>query len=171
MTPAKQFDADILERLVVEFRVPCVPVAQPRQRHRIVSSGGQTFSSNYTPTKDPVNAFKAAAAMAAQQAYRGAPLQGPLSVEMVFVMPRTKPAWLKKSSPWWKPWKSGERVPHAISRNDRDNLMKSLQDALNGTLWVDDGLIYAGPVEKWLAGHNEQPHVLIRVSVLAGSDS
>jgi Holliday junction resolvase RusA-like endonuclease len=150
----------------IAFIVPAIPVAQPRQRHRIINANGKTFAQNYTPTKAPVNAFKAACQMAAQQAYQGPPLSGPLVASIVFVMPRTegKPSWLKKDSPWFSAWKSGERVPHAGSKNDRDNLMKSVQDALNKLLFVDDGMIYAGPVEKWLAAHNEQPHVEITIT-------
>lgn len=147
----------------ITFTVPAVPVAQPRQRHRIVHAKGKAFTSNYTPAKDPVNVFKAACQIAAAEAYKGPPLTGPLEVWITFVMPRKKPSWLKKSSRWFAEWKAGDRVPHASTRNDRDNLMKSLQDALNGLLWQDDGFIYAGPVEKWLAAEDEQPHVHVTV--------
>lgn len=149
----------------ITFTVPAVPVPQPRQRHRVVHAAGKAFASNYTPTRDPVNAFKAACKLAAADVYKGPPLTGPLYVGLTFVMPRTKPSWLKKDSPWFPAWKRGDRVPHANARNDRDNLMKSLQDALNGLLWEDDGLIYGGPVEKWIAAGHEQPHVEVYVSV------
>ena len=33
------------------IRVLAVPVAQPRQRTRVVASGGRQFTQNYTPTK------------------------------------------------------------------------------------------------------------------------
>lgn len=143
----------------IQFTIPAVPVSQPRQRHRNVGK----FIQNYTPTKHPVNAFKAAAQMASRQAYQGPPLTGPLFLEVVFVMPRVKPSWLKKDSPWFADWKAGKRVPHANARNDRDNLMKSFQDALNKLLWADDGLIYDGPVGKWVASADEQPHVRVTV--------
>lgn len=143
----------------IRFEVPGVPVAQPRQRHALIAG----HIRNYTPVKDPVNTFKAACQIAAREAYQGRPLEGPLRVSLVFVMPRTgKPGWLKKDSPWFAAWKAGSRMPHAGIK-DRDNLMKGLQDALNGLLWQDDRLIYAGPVEKWIAGHNEQPHVEVTV--------
>lgn len=149
---------------MIEFIVHAVPVAQPRQRHRVVKQkDGKVFATNYTPARDPVNAFKAAVQAAAAAAHKGPPLTGPLYVDMVFVLPRTKPAWLKTTSMWYHAWKRGERIPHAVSRNDRDNLMKSVQDCLNGLLWGDDGLIYGGRVEKWLAGESEQPHVAITV--------
>lgn len=143
--------------VVIRFTVPSVPVAQPRQRHRIVKSGARVYSHNYTPTKDPVNAFKAAVQMAARQAYQGPPLSGALDVRMVFVMPRPKSmTWKTKPMP---------RVPHT-GKPDRDNLMKSVQDALNELLWKDDSQICAGAIEKFIAAGDEQPHVEVFVNVI-----
>lgn len=139
------------------FSVPSVPVAQPRQRHRAINIGSRTLTTNYTPTKDPVNAYKAAVQLAARQAYRGPPLEGPLSCSMKFIMPRPKGMlWKKKPMP---------RAPHA-GKPDRDNLMKSTQDALNALVWRDDSQIFSGPVEKWIAAGDEQPHVEIEIEVL-----
>jgi Holliday junction resolvase RusA-like endonuclease len=141
----------------IDFIVPTIPKPQPRQRHRVITSGGRAFAHNYTPTKDPVNAFKATVQMAAAQAYEGAPLAGPLEVDMQFVMPRPKSlVWKKRPMP--RQWDA--RKP------DRDNLMKSVQDALNGLLWADDSQIVAGNVEKFIAAGDEQPHVRIVVKVL-----
>lgn len=142
----------------LEFTVPALPKAQPRQRHRIISAGGRTFAQNYTPTKDPVNAFKATVRMAAEEAYQGAPLAGPLRVDLVFVFPRQKA----------KVWKSRPmpRYPHT-GKPDRDNLMKSLQDALNGLVWTDDAIICAGDTQKWHAAGDEQPHVEVRIEKIA----
>lgn len=153
----------------IKFSVPAVPIAQPRQRHRIVKAKGRTFTSNYTPASDPVNAFKAVVAMAAREAYGGPPLDVPLTVSMVFIMPRgNRPSWLtnKRFPRWFAAWKDGQRVPYAVKKNDRDNLMKGFQDALNGLLWTDDGLICAGPVEKWIAAADEQAHVEVVVEEL-----
>ncbi len=135
----------------IRFSIPAIPVAQPRQRHAMI--GGHV--RNYTPTKHPVNAFKAATQIAASEAYKGPPLTGPLIVALTFVMPRPKS----------KNWKSREmpRYPHD-GKPDRDNLMKSFQDALNGLLWADDSQIFDGPVRKLVAGGNEQPHVEVEVT-------
>lgn len=142
---------------MISFTVPAVPVAQPRQRHRLVTSGGRTFASNYTPARDPVNAFKAACQLAAAQAYQGPPLDCPLWMEVVFVMPR--PANVRKRD-------GNGRLPHT-GKPDRDNLMKSLQDALEGLLFRNDSLICAGGVSKWKAAADEQPHVEVRLERLA----
>lgn len=141
----------------IEFVVPAVPVAQPRQRHRVVHAGGRAFAQNYTPARDPVNSFKAAVQLAASQAYCGAPLEGPLRMSAVFVFPRPK-------SMHWKT-RPMPRVWHT-SRPDRDNLIKSVQDALNGILWRDDSQICAGEPVKLVAAGDEQPHVEIVIEVL-----
>lgn len=141
----------------IRFTVPAIPVAQPRQRHRVIHSGGRAFAHNYTPKNDPVNAFKAAVQMAAAQIHHGAPLAGPIEMALTFVMPRPK-AMLWKSKPM-------PRV-HDVRKPDRDNLMKSVQDALNGLLFVDDSQICDGPVRKFIAAGDEPPHVEIEIREL-----
>lgn len=139
----------------LKFLVPCVPVAQPRQRHRVLNAGGRLFTHNYTPTKDPVNAFKAAVQVAAIDAiveYAGFELLDcPLVMELVFVLPR--PASVPKRL-------GCGRLPHT-GKPDRDNLMKSVQDALEGILFRNDSLIYDGSVSKWKAAVGESSHVEI----------
>lgn len=142
---------------IVHFKVPAIPKAQPRQRHRVIHAGGKAFAHNYTPAKDPVNAFKAAVQMSYQQVSNGPPMEGPVYMSLVFVFPRPKNMiWKTKPMP---------RVPHA-GKPDRDNLMKSLQDALNGLAFRDDSQIYDGPVSKWVASGDEQPHVEVTIESL-----
>lgn len=139
----------------IVFVVPAVPIAQPRQRHRIINSGGTSFASNYTPSKHPVQDFKASCRMAAAAAYKGPPLDCPIRMDLVFVFDR----------PATVPKKLGTgRLPHT-GKPDRDNVMKSLQDALEGLLFRNDSLICAGSVEKWKRAAHEQPHVEVRITV------
>lgn len=141
----------------IVFRVPSIPVAQPRQRHRVVTSGGRTFASNYTPKDSPVNSFKAACQIAAAAAYQGPVLDCPLRMDLVFVFPR----------PASVPKKLGTGRLRHTGKPDRDNVMKSLQDALEGLLFRNDSLICAGEVEKWKAAAHEQPHVSVRITELS----
>lgn len=144
----------------IKFTVPAIPIAQPRQRQRVATINGRPMAMNYTPTKSPVNAFKATVRMAAQQVYSGPPLTGPLWMELVFVFPRPgRLIWKKRPMP---------RERHA-SKPDRDNCEKSVMDSLKGLLFIDDGQICDGPIQKWIAAGDEQPHVeiLIRVAELA----
>ncbi len=146
----------------IEFNVPAVPVAQPRQRHRLATgAGGKSFVKNYTPAKSPVNDYKATVRHAAAAEHKGAPLQGPLYLSLTFIMPRPK-------GMYWKT-KPMPRVPHA-SRPDCDNLAKSTLDALKGLLWIDDAQISRLDVHKLVADGHEQPSVFVYCAALAASE-
>lgn len=140
---------------MIQFIVPCVPVAQPRQRQRIVAGGdGRSFASNYTPTKHPVNAFKAAVKLAARAAYSGPPKDSPICLDLVFVMPRPKRLmWKKRPMP---------REPF-VSAPDADNLAKAVMDGLNELTWRDDAIISCLTVRKVYAAGDEQPHVEVTI--------
>ena len=133
----------------ISFHVPAVPVAQPRQRH--TKSG-----FNYTPSNHPVQAFKASVRLAAREAYSGPPLDVPLTMKLVFVMPRPGRL-LKKNSPC-------ERLPFSNKNKDWDNLGKSVSDALNELMYVDDGLLWDVSVQKVYESRFEQPHVEVTIS-------
>jgi len=157
-------EQDGLDRLVVvmtldtnddaiEFDVHAVPVAQPRQRSAFVN--GQV--RNYTPTKHPVNAFKASCREAASAVYDGPPLRDPLRLTLTFVMPRPRQMmWKTKPMP---------RVSHA-KRPDLDNLAKAVKDALSKLVWHDDSQIAQLDATKVIAAGDEQPHVTVKVEVI-----
>ena len=141
------------------FIVPALPVAQPRQRHRIAGHGGKQFVQNYTPAKDPVNAFKSLVQLAFAQAYQGAPLADPLRVTIDAVFARPKAIiWKTRAMP---------RLRHT-SKPDADNLAKGTTDALNGIAWQDDAQICELRVRKWIAAGDEAPHVTVRIERIEG---
>lgn len=144
---------------MIYFEVPAVPVPQPRQRHAVRQFGGRATAVNYTPTKHPVNDFKATVRMAAQAAYRGEPLGGPLALSVDFTMPR--PASLR-----WKRRPMPE-LPH-IGRPDLDNLGKSVMDALKGLLWHDDSQVCDLRLCKSIAAGDERPHVTVSLQEFKG---
>lgn len=132
----------------IEFIVPGVPVAQPRAR--AVAWGGK--ARVYEPKSHPIAAFKATVRLAFQQAYKGPPLTGPLKCTMIFAMPRPKALiWKTRDMP---------RELHT-KKPDVSNLIKGIEDALNGIAYVDDSQICQADIEKWIAAGEEQPHVLI----------
>ena len=88
---------------MVSFRVDAVPVAQPRQRVGLV--GGR--ARQYLPTQHPVNAYKAACAIAASQLEQKVVLEGPIALRAVFVLPRAASQ---------KP-KVGPRLPNKNSKS------------------------------------------------------
>jgi len=92
---------------------------------------------NYIPKTDPVWVFKTALGIAASEVRPKVIISGPISVKLEFVFPRTK-------SMIWKN-KPMLRVPKD-TKPDIDNLCKSVFDALNGILFVDDSQINKGGV-------------------------
>ena len=139
--------------VIVDVRIPAVPVAQPRARATIRGS----HAAVYTPSKHPVTAFKATVRQAVSAAYDGPPLDGALKVSAAFIFPRTKQQiWKRKPMP---------RLRHT-KKPDRDNCDKAICDALTGLLWIDDCQVCAGSLNKWIAAGDEQPHVRLIVETI-----
>jgi len=75
----------------------------------------------------------------------GPPLEGPLSVNLVFVLPRPK---------------SRRKDVHHTVKPDLDNLIKWILDVANGILWEDDKQITSVGSTKI---YGEQPRTIITV--------
>ena len=136
--------------MVIKFEVPCIPVAQPRQRHSVVNG----HVRNYIPKTDPVWVFKTALQLAASTVRPEIILSGPIRIILDFIFPRTK-SMIWKSKPMTRVAKS--------TKPDIDNLCKSVFDALNGILFVDDSQICECRASKYIASGNEQPRVIITI--------
>lgn len=141
---------------MIQFIVPAVPVAQPRPRavrrgnsarvHEVTS----IKQSDGTRKEHPIVSFKATVRHAASLAYSGPPLTGPLSVALVFVMPRPSGLiWKTKPMP---------RLPHTC-KPDVDNITKAVFDSLNERVFVSDAQIFRLAASKVIASGDEQPHV------------
>ena len=139
----------------IEFTIPSIPIAQPRQRHRIVNTkSGKQFTQNYTMSKHPVNAFKATARLKFSEIYNGSPILGPVKLTTFFIMPRPKN----------KIWKTKQMPRYAHTKKpDIDNLVKALKDALTGLAWKDDSQIWSVYTSKITAGGNEQPRCEVTI--------
>tara|TARA_R100000808_G_C2142097_1_gene149885 strand:- start:1626 stop:2090 length:465 start_codon:yes stop_codon:yes gene_type:complete len=136
--------------ICIKFKVVHAPVPQPRQRFRVITPKNKpAMVHNYTPAKHPVQDYKRAVLDAFQNVYDGEPLLGPLSLKLVFAMPRPKRL-IWKRRPMVHEWFNG--------RADRDNLQKSFMDALNGVAWKDDRQVVSGPVDVIYAAGNEEPY-------------
>ena len=153
---------------MIEFIVPAIPIAQPRDRAvAIKGKGGKVHAGIHPVTRiknsdgtwkpHPIAAFKATVRMVAEKIYKGPPMQGPLRVDLLFVFPREKSKfWSTKPMP---------RYWHFV-KPDRDNCDKSFLDSLTGLVWVDDNQVCAGEILKVRASGYEQPHVEIRITQL-----
>jgi len=150
----------------IAFTVPAVPVAQPRPRATLAPGGESARMHEVTHIKNantgdrkahPIVAFKATVRLTAQGIFKGAPLEGPLRLNVLFVMPRPgNMIWQRRPMP---------RALHE-KRPDLDNLAKSTKDALTGILWRDDSQIAILNARKVIAAGDEQPCVEVQVMQL-----
>lgn len=89
--------------------------------------------------------------------YRKQPLDGPLSLKVVFFRPVQKSI----SKVEHQRRVSAEHRPTV--KPDTSNYLKSFEDALNGILWVDDALIVHEEVDKF---YSDEPHIDVEVKRL-----
>lgn len=112
---------------MISFTVPGNPVAQPRAR---ITTRGK-FAHAYTPKDHPIHAYRQAIQLQAKAAMAGrSPIEGPICIEVTFSFQRPKSHTRKQR----------ERHLHC-QKPDATNLLKGLEDALNGICWLDDSQI------------------------------
>jgi Holliday junction resolvase RusA-like endonuclease len=130
----------------LRLRIPIIPQSW--------SGRGQT-RSGHRYTLPRLKNYEAAIREHWQRTYPDhVPLSGPINLELIFIFPRPKGMmWKSKPMP---------RAPHT-KRPDRTNLVKAVEDALNGIAWRDDAQVYSGNAEKWIADGNEQPCIIIHI--------
>jgi crossover junction endodeoxyribonuclease RusA len=140
---------------VITFFVPGLPVAQPRQRTRVVATAGRTFTQNYTPSTHPVQDWKATIRLAASSQTEPM-MEGPLMLGVDFVFPRPKS----------QTRKAGNVATWKATKPDWDNLGKALADALTGILWRDDAQLAVVLIRKKVAGDGDTVGTTVKVMVL-----
>lgn len=132
---------------VLELHIPIVPQSW--------SGRGQTVTGRRYKLPR-LEEYQAAIREHWQRTYpEHAPLAGPIRLRIWFLFPRPKGmVWKTKPMP---------RAPHT-RRPDRTNLIKAVEDALNGVAWRDDSQIYDGNAAKWVAAGDEQPGIHITIT-------
>ena len=136
---------------MISFTVPGVPIAQPRTKATTIGGHARV----YTPKT--ADAYKASVAIAFKTAYGGNPIEGPVRVDIEFVMPRPKSMiWRKRElhSEWH------------TKKPDIDNLAKAAIDALYGLAWGDDSQVCSLVIAKRIAGGTESPSTAIKIKSL-----
>jgi Holliday junction resolvase RusA-like endonuclease len=132
---------------VIEIVLLGKPIAKGRPRFNRESGRA------YTPAK--TRSYEAMLRLAAEDAMKGRPpLEGPLELEMLVVVP-IPASWPKKKQ---AAALAGEIRP--TGKPDWDNFGKTV-DAGNLVLWVDDGQVVKGTVEKT---YGDRPRMEIRVT-------
>lgn len=119
----------------ITFTVEGDPVPQPRAR--ISTRGG--FGRAYTPSDHAIHAYRAAVAAAAKAAGAEPTDAVPITliVDLVFARPKShyRKSGLKPDAP---------KLPRA----DCSNVLKGIEDSLNGVAYVDDTQIGKVVIEK-----------------------
>ena len=114
----------------VEFRAEGTPA--PKGRPRFKTAGG--YVKAYTPAKTKI--WELVVADAAKQAMGASkPVEWPVAVSIRVTLPITA-SWSKI-----KQQRAVDGVIHPIYLQDLDNHAKSVLDACNGILYIDDGQV------------------------------
>lgn len=132
---------------VIEFFVPGIPRPGGSKRAFVNKKTGKailTEDGRHTKT------WRADVKAAAERAYDGPLLAGPIRFDVRFLMPRPKYHYrtgrhagdLKPSAPIWP-----------ITKPDRTKMLRSTEDALKGLIWRDDAQVVTGLPEKAYANH------------------
>lgn len=100
--------------------------------------------------------YKEQISWAARQQYKGAPMTGPIAVNLTFYMPIPGSWSIKK-----KLLMDGKLH---TTKPDRDNLEKGVCDALNKIIWKDDGQVCDGRTVKY---YSSNPRVEIEIKELS----
>jgi Holliday junction resolvase RusA-like endonuclease len=120
---------------------------QPKQRPRVTKTGRA-----YTP--QATREFESAIKIMASE-HISEPLKGALSLEVLFVYPRLK------SEP-----KGRTERKYKTTRPDLSNLVKSLEDGLEGVAFSDDAQICRTVSEKIHASIHEEAHIEVTLQEL-----
>ena len=133
---------------MITLMIKGIPVPQGRPRFRIVTPRGKKpFASCYDPTtsrewKEEVKRQAIASGLKS--------LDGALSMELIFYMPRPK------SLP--------KKVEHHVKKPDVDNLAKAVKDAMEGVFYKNDSQVCTLKVKKVYC--EEHPGVHVRIEAL-----
>lgn len=107
---------------ILDVRIFGLPVAQARARARTFQYAGHTRVSMYDPATS--RDWKRTVLAQILPHKPPAPVDGPLVLTVVFYLPRPK------SAP--------KRVQYPDRKPDLSNLVKAIEDALNGVVFTDD---------------------------------
>lgn len=133
---------------MIALMIKGVPVPQGRPRFRIVTpKGKKPFVSVY----DPETSRKWKEEVMRQAVASGHEmLEGALSMELIFYMPRPK------SLP--------KKIEYHVKKPDVDNLAKAVKDAMEGVFYKNDSQVCTLRVKKVYC--EDHPGVYVRIETL-----
>ena len=133
--------------------IPGIPKAQPRAR---ATSRGGRFTRMYDP--GTAEAWKGCIALAIRDHMPAAPMDGPVRVDLTFLLPRPKRL-MRKRDP--------DGAMYCTAKPDRDNLDKAVLDCLTEMgMWRDDAQVVDGRLRKMYAPKDGRTGVELRITQL-----
>jgi Holliday junction resolvase RusA-like endonuclease len=148
---------------VIEFVVNLPPRPKLRARHVIRYRGTGRNRTAYTAVITPDQTIADEQAFRAIAKSRGPrkPLEGPLALRLLFVMP-VPASWSIIETARAV---SGARRP--AGKPDVDNMVKLVKDALNGVFWKDDAQVCEVTASKV---YGMLPRTEVQIHEIAGSE-
>jgi Holliday junction resolvase RusA-like endonuclease len=140
----------------MKFRFDIEPMGAVRATHKMARHRNKT-----TPIQRYIN-YKTAAQLMAKQQYKGEPSKAAIGIPRItFYMPIPKDGKTEKIIDGKKkriPVKDGD---YHTKKPDVDNILKGVQDFLNGIVWVDDSQVcHIGEVRKV---YSDKPRIELEV--------
>lgn len=131
---------------MIEFFVPGIPrPAGSKRGFPIRRKGGKLGVAMADASGAAGKAWRVAVIAAVSEHWKEAPIDGPISLAVEFVMPRPASHFgKKKGAPYLKP----NSPTWHTSKPDRTKLLRAIEDAMTGVVWRDDAQVVAGVVSK-----------------------
>ena len=132
---------------MIVIQIPGEPVGKGRPR----------LGKGHTYTPERTQRWEQAASWEARRQYQGKPLEGPVGLTVVaeFGIPSSWPKWKREQA-------EDGMVAHTI-KPDASNVLKAVEDALQGVLFRDDSQIASVMIDKW---YGSEPRVIVEVRAL-----
>jgi Holliday junction resolvase RusA-like endonuclease len=148
--------------MTIQFFVHGEPRGQPRPRAFARKFGNKYSARVYNPAT--AEGWKSQIAMAAKPYVPVTPLEGPLSVDLTFMLPRPKSHF--RTGKHTEDLRSDAPTYHT-SKPDSDNLSKAAYDCLTAIgFWRDDAQVCVGKTTKLYT--DKVPGCLIKVGRVGG---
>jgi len=144
--------------------VPFAAIGKGSVRLGIVGGHARAFKDSET------RSWMCTVAQCAAPVLPSVPLEGPLAVEIVAVLPRPDRLLRRSKRTGELLGGASEGLMYAPTKPDADNIAKGILDALKSH-WRDDRQVVALSVQKYYCEAGGMLRTEIRVGVLSGSDT
>ena len=155
----KNHAAEDLSPVVLRFTLPILPRGQKRPRATAVRVAGGRFAARAYKDSAQRN-YEAKLRALLEQHRPETPWQGPVELRVLAFMPIPASKSLK-----WKTAAAAGAVRH-VSKPDVSNIVKQVEDVMNGLFWRDDAQVVSVVAEKL---YSVEPRYEISVTCLPGN--